>query len=369
MAWDARGLSGCTYGFLKEVKPSFFQKYVWNASETGCTLGVPDEEERVFLHKVVLYFPCEEGSVPCVKISGLMGEEQKQFKAVFECDPTLLDDLKILRTKMYALGPKHVHEDSSHIPSHGVMEEGYWDRDIWRSSEKHADFYRRVHAWAVSQMVEHVRLFESEKVRVLDAGCGSGELLDAMQKTRVEGKTFSYSAFDFNSSNVRHVAQSQEHVSVFRDDIAVMRCFEGEKFDVITCLGVLTHQVLSQEQSVQGMRQLYKALSQEGVLILSGLSYSYFSKKHFEQMGFEVLCCLRDDVLLNENAFGYVLKKKPRDILEKELDQALMRASYTGHLDLLWALWVSEPWSFEKLGVFLSQHRVRFLNIRGSCFS
>ncbi len=92
--------------------------------------------------------------------------------------------------------------------------------------------------------------------------------------------------------------------------------FLKQKFDIITSIGGINTKTDSIEESYQIVENMYELLSEEGVLIISGLTGNSFQSKSLRAIGFEVMNVTVPQNISYEKSPGqiYILKKsKMRD--------------------------------------------------------
>lgn len=141
--------------------------------------------------------------------------------------------------------------------------------------------YRRMfeaedsHWWYVGlhELVISCVMAESERIgrslRMLDAGCGTGRLLQLMSAYGdVEGYDASEEAISF--CHTRGVAASQADLNDLQ--------LEPSRYDLITSIDVLYHTGIQDDVDV--LRRLFAALKPGGVLILNLVAHEFLRSSH-----------------------------------------------------------------------------------------
>jgi SAM-dependent methyltransferase len=126
-------------------------------------------------------------------------------------------------------------------------------------------WYRGLH-----ELIEHyLKIFaETRPLRILDAGCGTGRLMEIMQPYgRVEGLDYSPDAIK--------LAKSRGLSAVGREDLQAWEPAEAA-YDIITCIDVLYH--LENDESV--LRTFRKALKKNGLLMVNVPAHEFLRRHH-----------------------------------------------------------------------------------------
>lgn len=105
-----------------------------------------------------------------------------------------------------------------------------------------------------------LKKYSSKNSRILDAGCGRGNLLIEMEKcgfTALEGSDFSEGSLV--------VSKNRFKGRVFRADLSNLNDFSGSKYDTIVCSEVLEHIT----DDLSAIRNLNSLLAPGGILLIS----------------------------------------------------------------------------------------------------
>jgi SAM-dependent methyltransferase len=112
-----------------------------------------------------------------------------------------------------------------------------------------------------------------EKARLLDLGCGPGNMLDLLaQEGSVYGSDFSADALRF--------CRSRQHLRVFRADFHRLP-LRPASFDLVTCIDVIEH--LSDDR--RALAELYAAVRPGGHLVVSVPAFMALWGDHDELYG------------------------------------------------------------------------------------
>lgn len=102
----------------------------------------------------------------------------------------------------------------------------------------------------------------SNAVRLLDAGCGTGNLLSAVHR---ELPNVQLSGIDFSGQMLRRARQKLPHASLTQGDLNAPLPYPDGSFDVVTCVNVV-YAVAEPEKTLAELRRV---LAPGGTLIVS----------------------------------------------------------------------------------------------------
>jgi SAM-dependent methyltransferase len=143
---------------------------------------------------------------------------------------------------------------------------------------------------AISFALLDVSLPKADGLRLLDAGCGTGNHLTHLAlRGRSVGVDISEDALRF--CRVRGVTVARASV--------VNMPFENETFDVVTCLDVLYHRWVTQDAAA--VRELARVLRPGGVLLVRMAAYRWLWSAHDEAVHSRHRYVRREVVALLEN--------------------------------------------------------------------
>lgn len=144
---------------------------------------------------------------------------------------------------------------------------------MWGSVEKQLwQFYARVYDTILLRFLPYRRLLRviagaldpAPGWRVLDAGCGTGNLLAHISRTRPEALL---TGIDFAPAMLRRAAKkvnSSSKVTVRQMDLNHPLPFAGSKFDAVVCVNVL----YAVEDPERLLRELHRVLKPNGRFVL-----------------------------------------------------------------------------------------------------
>ena len=138
---------------------------------------------------------------------------------------------------------------------HLYMPEDHMD-ELYNSSNP---FVRFVHRNRLKSIV--ALLPDAKGLKILDAGCGEGHLIEVMHEKRPDND---YYGFDVTEVAVESAKERCPYAKIQQGDIAAMPVPDGS-FDVITCTEVLEH-IIDYESVVM---ELKRVLKPGGCLILT----------------------------------------------------------------------------------------------------
>lgn len=164
-------------------------------------------------------------------------------------------------------------------------------------AELEADFwwYRALHA-VVAQRLTDLHL--PEHTKVLDAGCGTGGLLQYLQNT-IATSGFSLSGIEWDANAVT-IAQTKTGLTITRGDINQLP-YRNDSFHVILSQDVLYHQHVDE---VSAIKEFHRCLSIGGHVLLSLPAYEWMSSAHDVHVhGARRYTKQRGRALLEQNGF------------------------------------------------------------------
>lgn len=141
--------------------------------------------------------------------------------------------------------------------------------------ELEGDFwwYRALHA-AVMQRLDHLQLPTGSAV--LDAGCGTGGLLQHLARTRPQWR---YHGLEFDAEAAQ-LAQQKSGVAVTRGSVNVMP-FADQQFAAILSQDVLYHRNVDERAM---LAECFRCLQPGGQLLLQVAAYQWLASAHDEHV-------------------------------------------------------------------------------------
>ncbi len=107
-----------------------------------------------------------------------------------------------------------------------------------------------------------------EQLSILDAGCGTGRLLELLDKHKTKGFDFSDDAISF--------CQQKGLDNVFKQDINTWQ--SEEKYDVITSIDVICSTGINNYKKI--LQNFYSGLKKDGILILNLPAFEILRRNH-----------------------------------------------------------------------------------------
>lgn len=108
-------------------------------------------------------------------------------------------------------------------------------------------------------------------IRLLDAGCGTGKLLESCELFRAYGIEISERAIEF--CKLRHL---NNIIRASINDIP----FNSNTFDCVVSMDVLCHKGVKDD--IKTLKELYRVLDEDGVLLLNLPAYNFLISRHDE---------------------------------------------------------------------------------------
>lgn len=144
-------------------------------------------------------------------------------------------------------------------PLYILLPAARWDAQYAKGSWKKVLHNNALNTQIIAEMC--AKKGAGERVRILDAGCGSGALLDELRKS---GIVYTYVGFDFSAEAISQIRDIDvSHESVLVADVRVPPKLEG-MFDVIVFNEVLYY--VSPWRTVSNYKKL---LAPQGILVVS----------------------------------------------------------------------------------------------------
>ena len=114
-------------------------------------------------------------------------------------------------------------------------------------------------------------LFQKQKLKILDVGCGTGGLLSILKQAGHEVK-----GLDFSDEAISHCHKRGLN-NVFKADINTWDPIQNS-YDLITAFDVLSHEWINDE--IQVFRSLSNGLKDDGLIMLNYPAFSILSRQH-----------------------------------------------------------------------------------------
>lgn len=138
--------------------------------------------------------------------------------------------------------------------------------NIFKNEEKH--FFYITNHWIVLSLIEKFKTGR-RKMRILDAGCGTGLLAKKLEKYgEVLGTDISNEALKF---------ARQRKITVKKASITKLP-FPKNSFDIVTCIDVINHRWVKNDLSA--LKELKRVLKTKGFLIIRTSANSWLTLLH-----------------------------------------------------------------------------------------
>lgn len=132
-------------------------------------------------------------------------------------------------------------------------------------------WYRTLHERVIAEIRLHAA--DYKKLRVLDAGCGTGGLLTKLQAAGIRNTE----GFDFNEDAVEFTRS--RNISVSRQDITrFAHSYEPEGFDVVISDDVLYQ--FEDKELISALQDVYAVLKPGGIFITNNNAFAVFGGVH-----------------------------------------------------------------------------------------
>ncbi len=109
------------------------------------------------------------------------------------------------------------------------------------------------------------------KLKILDAGCGTGKILESCKEHDACGLDFSEEAISF--------CKKRGLNSIKKGSICDMP-FPDNSFDVVISLDVLYH--VNVEDDLKALKEIYRVANKDGILVLNLPAYKFLQSRHDE---------------------------------------------------------------------------------------
>ncbi len=167
-------------------------------------------------------------------------------------------------------------------------------------------WYKILHGKVLKQIDAN---FKTKEIKVLDAGCGTGGMLDVLKRngfTNISGFDYNPHAVEF--TNLRGFAVDQINI------LKVSEHFKADSYDVIVCNDVMYQ--FEETEIIDILNQLLSLLKPNGVLITNNNAFEIFrgthdiavgSKKRFQLSDFKSYIDGSNVSILNYSYWSFFL--------------------------------------------------------------
>ena len=128
-------------------------------------------------------------------------------------------------------------------------------------------WYKVLHALVDSSIRKHK---PSEPIRIFDAGCGTGRMMEICQKYGT------VSGIDYSTDAV-YFAKKRNLQNIELGDLNNYY-FDNNRYDVVVSLDVLCHSAIENDLAV--IEKFYHTLSHDGLLIINLPAFEYLKRGH-----------------------------------------------------------------------------------------
>lgn len=128
-------------------------------------------------------------------------------------------------------------------------------------------WYKVLHALVDSSIHKHKR---SEPIHLLDAGCGTGRMMEICQKYGT------VSGIDYSTDAV-YFAKKRNLPNIELGDLNIYN-FENNSYDVVVSLDVLSHSAIENDLAI--IEKFYHTLRHNGLLIINLPAFDFLKRAH-----------------------------------------------------------------------------------------
>lgn len=146
---------------------------------------------------------------------------------------------------------------------------------IYSADQPIGIYSRKIMFTALNRSIDFIReqLGDLQMLKLLDVGCGNGEMLDVMVKQGFQPNNAM--GFDLSTNRIAYARQRYPSYHFDRADITQKLPTE-EKFEVLSSFDLFSH-LSTESQLLDGLRNVHKVLKDDGVF----LWYDIASADHF----------------------------------------------------------------------------------------
>lgn len=112
---------------------------------------------------------------------------------------------------------------------------------------------------------------EGTKLKILDAGCGTGKMLETCKGQDAYGIDYSQEALKY--------CKQRNLTNILRGSISCLP-YKSNSFDTIISLDVLYHKAV--EDDVEALKELYRVMNKDGMILLNLATYDFLKSRHDE---------------------------------------------------------------------------------------
>lgn len=123
------------------------------------------------------------------------------------------------------------------LSSHLIMEENHMDK-LYKSKNPLVRFFHNQRLRSILKFIPEAKLKKSQKLKVLDAGCGEGHLLQAIYKKSPHLLIYGVDVTKIALASARK--RLGKKAKLFLQDLTNLKFPEGY-FDIVICADVLEH--------------------------------------------------------------------------------------------------------------------------------
>lgn len=140
-------------------------------------------------------------------------------------------------------------------------------KNIYHNEATHF-FYVNTHETVLKFIKKY--LYLNKKLKILDAGCGTGLLLKKMSKF---GQIY---GIDTHAEAIR-LSKKRGLKNILKSSVLALP-FKESSFDLITCIDVLYHQGVKDDK--KALKEFFRVLKPGGILILKNPAYDWLKGNH-----------------------------------------------------------------------------------------
>lgn len=154
-------------------------------------------------------------------------------------------------------------------------------QDFYNSEAKKYHQTRKKHRADGILILEKLHSLKLKNPKILELGCGGGRLTTLLNKSYKSD--FSYTGVDISKKLLQYAKEDNSNNEfICLDMLSFLQSCKQETFDSIIACASFQH-LTTQEERLAVMKNAYRALSYEGILIFTNWAFSeWFLKKHWK---------------------------------------------------------------------------------------
>lgn len=160
---------------------------------------------------------------------------------------------------------------TSPFPELNILDKYYESEDYISHTDGARNWFEKIYQAVkkktLTDKINWIKEFNTEKISILDIGCGTGDFLN-------EAKKQGWKIFGYEPNEKARTIAENKNINLIED----LNNYSDEKFDVITMWHVLEHVPDLDNQ----INQIKKLLKPEGLLIIAVPNFKSFDAKYYK---------------------------------------------------------------------------------------